>query len=247
MLIKNSDERRSQNKEEADRLAQETLDRMKARSDQRKADISETVSNWTLSGFLTAFSVIVSLVLVAGGIIAVNNASAERSQMLSDIDRLQKDVDALNAQYEENAKDDGAQIDSDIVIGTLNSAVELGKKVEDGENEYRVLYQNFVKDTTNSEALDKYGQHAEDMEEYFTDSSARVSWYDCKDLDYTWSFRTTYDFQGESVPVIWTCYDADNELLAYTTAVYNVASNKFSKVDKTITRKGAEYKNANAD
>ena len=131
----------------------------------------------------------------------------------------------------------------ELAITKLSSAASAGNKVAELQNKYKSL--NAV---TNEEAfvanVNEIGAYLSD-----NDKNKRVEWYSpmLYSVSYDWVFNTTYSFTETSIPVLWTCYDSDDRLLAYTTGVYNANTGLFSDVNYRMTTLGASYKNATDD
>lgn len=128
----------------------------------------------------------------------------------------------------------------------LNSAVTKGNEVAKLQNKYYEIYKNQclnvyeVDEKAYSEAIKS---NAASLEPCFAeaDTSGSAVWYLSETSDVIWSFRTTFSFTGDTVPSLWTCYNTSGELLAFTTADYDVESDTFNNVKCYITSIGQSY------
>lgn len=129
-------------------------------------------------------------------------------------------------------------VEPDDAKENLHSAKESGDAIAFCQNSYLK-----IKSAVSSEDADKLKAIASDMDAYLAEdsSSMRVSWY--LPIDQAeWKFHTIYAFEGESVPVLWTCKDTEtNQLLAYATADYNASASKFENVEYHVTSVGAAH------
>ena len=117
------------------------------------------------------------------------------------------------------------------VEAKVYSAGDAGSRVAD--------FQNLYRSTADNDGLTTI---AENMDKYLDDDSKnwRVPWYAGKvnRNGVVWKFETTYSFTEKSIPVLWTCRDSDNVLLAYATADYIGDTKKFSNVNVELTAVG---------
>jgi hypothetical protein len=243
MIKETREQRKAREKEEAKRLADETLARMKERSDARKEAIRETTESWTFEKLMTLVMIAITFIIFYVGITTITTANGEKAQYTRDIESLKNEILDIRAEIDRTIVE---PIDTELVIDTLNNAHDIGAEVANAQNTYKDLYKRV--DTAASEtdlvlALDDITAHAKDCEKYFTTTEPRKCWYEVTNVDYEWVFESSYDFSGESMPVLWTCRDkATGELLAYATGVYNVVSGEFGNVELAYTLKGKEYK-----
>lgn len=137
-----------------------------------------------------------------------------------------------NVQQIQNLKDDIATLSSRGVVtpkeveDVVTNASDAGRAVADLQNKYANL--------TGDEDVIK--ANAAEIKKYFSDTSSNAGaiWLQ----NGTWSFRTSYSFNEDTLDCLWTCVDADGNLLGYVTAQYSGKDKVFSGFTKTITTKG---------
>lgn len=176
----------------------------------------------------------------------------------------QSHSEKYNAQYNENEiilaqlknqYESGTQITADTEETAslkLNSAVAKGNEVAKMQNAYYEIYENFylnsyeVDEKAYSEAIKSNSTR---LETCFSedDTSGSALWYLSENTDAIWSFRTTFSFTGDTVPSLWTCYNTSGEMLAFTTADYNVTNDVFDNVNCYVTSAGQSYSGNDSD
>ena len=137
-----------------------------------------------------------------------------------------------NAQQIQNLKADISTLSSQGVVtpkeveDVVTNASDAGRAVADLQNKYANL--------TGDE--DTIKANAAEIKKYFSDTSSNAGaiWLQ----NGTWSFRTSYSFNGDTLDCLWTCVDSDGNLLGYVTAQYTGKDKVFSGFTKTITTKG---------
>ena len=137
-----------------------------------------------------------------------------------------------NAQQIQNLKADISTLSSQGVVtpkdveDVVTNASDAGRAVADLQNKYANL--------TGDE--DTIKANAAEIKKYFSDTSsnAGVIWLQ----NGTWSFRTSYSFNEDTLDCLWTCVDSNGNLLGYVTAQYTGKDKVFSGFTKTITTKG---------
>lgn len=70
------------------------------------------------------------------------------------------------------------------------------------------------------------------------------TWYvpkEYEDFQANWQMESNLVFDGEKIPVLWTCRDADNRVLAFTYANYKVKDGKFGTPTVLITSHGNKH------
>lgn len=237
----NRDERKRRNKEEADRLAQETLDKMKERREARLENFQEKIASLDREKVFKFAIISVTAVLILIGTIffivandKTKKLELEANTLMADIAQKQADIDGLQL----------SPVEVEYVQETLNTCLQQGNKVAEYQNNYANLLQAYNVSQTD-EALQALGKNADDLGTYLTDRKNQTYWYSSdssNEIYYTWYFETTYAFKGASIPVIWTCYENNTDnLLAYATGIYNVATNKFSNVEYEVTNYGKKF------
>lgn len=232
-----------QNKSAADLLAQETLDKMKARNDARKENFGEFMSKWSFRRVLGVLLVFLPLAFLAGAIFIFNNTNeslrandAAIASLESQIAAKQSEIDALAI----------PQADAEYIRTSLNSARVAGVAVADLQNKYCGLKNAFHLNNTAANG-NLLTENAVAIGVYFNDdehesrSVAQGSWYFSERVEYTWTFETTYEFKAGSCECLWTCYSKDGVLLAYATSVYDVTSGLFGDFAFFQTLAGTSY------
>lgn len=137
-----------------------------------------------------------------------------------------------NAQQIQNLKADITTLSSQGVVtpkeveDVVTNASDAGRAVADLQNKYA----NLAGDE------DAIKANAAEIKKYFNDvsSNAGAIWLQ----NGTWTFRTSYSFNEDTLDCLWTCVDADGNLLGYVTAQYIGKDKVFSGFTKTITTKG---------
>lgn len=112
------------------------------------------------------------------------------------------------------------------VEDVVTNASDAGRAVADLQNKYARL-------TGDSDSIKA---NAAEIKKYFNDTSSNAGaiWFQTG----TWRFRTSYSLDGEILNCLWTCEDANGNLLAYATAQYSGKDKVFSQFTKTVTRLG---------
>jgi len=137
-----------------------------------------------------------------------------------------------NAQQIQNLKADISTLSSQGVVtpkeveDVVTNASDAGRAVADLQNKYANL-------TGDEDAIKA---NAAEIKKYFSDTSSNAGaiWLQ----NGTWSFRTSYSFNEDTLDCLWTCVDSDGNLLGYVTAQYSGKDEVFSGFTKTITTKG---------
>ena len=137
-----------------------------------------------------------------------------------------------NAQQIQDLKADIATLSNSGVVtpkeveDVVTNASDAGRAVADLQNKYAGL----------SGDEDAIKANAAEIKKYFNDASSNAGaiWLQ----NGTWSFRTSYSFNEDVLDCLWTCTDANGNLLGYVTAQYTGKDKVFSKFVKTITRQG---------
>jgi len=225
----NRADRKLKNKTEADRLAQETLDNMKTRSSARREDMADFFEKWSASRIFKTALIVLPVILCVFAVLTITNANTKVKQQdlailaeQSKIDAKQSEIDALTP----------PPANVEYIQASLNSAREAGMDVAKLQNNYKTLRATFLSTndggplTENAVALGVYLENAAD---------AQGCWYYAPLVTYEWQFETTYEFKAGTSACLWTCYDANDVLLAYATGLYNAATNKFANVAFFVT------------
>ena len=143
-------------------------------------------------------------------------------------------ADSYNANNKQilGLKSDIATLSSEGVVtpkeveDVVTNASDAGRAVADLQNKYAGL-------TGDSDSIKA---NATEIKKYFNDTSSNAGaiWFQTG----TWRFRTSYSLDGEILNCLWTCEDANGNLLAYATAQYSGKDKVFSQFTKTVTRLG---------
>lgn len=143
-------------------------------------------------------------------------------------------ADSYNANNKQilDLKSDVATLSSEGVVtpkeveDVVTNASDAGRAVADLQNKYAGL----TGDSNNIKA------NAAEIKKYFNDASSNAGaiWF----VAGTWRFRTSYSLDGEILNCLWTCEDANGNLLAYATSQYSGKDKVFSQFTKTVTRFG---------
>lgn len=143
-------------------------------------------------------------------------------------------ADSYNANHKQilDLKSDIATLSSEGVVtpqeveDVVTNASDAGHVVADLQNKYASLTGDSDSIKANAAEIKKYFNNAS--------SNAGVIWFQTG----TWRFRTSYSLDGEILNCLWTCEDANGNLLAYATAQYSGKDKVFSQFTKTVTRFG---------
>lgn len=143
-------------------------------------------------------------------------------------------ADSYNANNKQilDLKSDIATLSSEGVVtpkeveDVVTNASDAGRAVADLQNKYTGL----IGDSDSIKA------NAAEIKKYFDDASSNAGaiWFSTG----TWTFRTSYNFNGDVIDCLWTCSDANGNLLGYATAQYIGKDKVFSGFTKTITTFG---------
>lgn len=137
-----------------------------------------------------------------------------------------------NAQQIQDLKADIATLSNSGVVtpkeveDVVTNATDAGRAVADLQNKYASLIGD----------EDAIKANATEIKKYFDDSSSNAGavWFS----NGTWTFRTSYSFNEGILDCLWTCTDANGNLLGYVTAQYTGKDKVFSGFTKTITTFG---------
>lgn len=124
----------------------------------------------------------------------------------------------------------------------LDKASDAGTKIADIQNWYFTNTYETPADEVKERATEAGNYIAEKQ-----DTSVWYYWYyydtNNPNVNPVWSFCTTYSFSGNTVPVLWVCYNQakDNELLAYAQGTYHADDNMFYDLEYHVTAIGDSY------
>ena len=190
--------------------------------------------DWLL---IISIAITVICLLISGIVVYSNNNTLDELQATYDSnDKLIAELnDSINANDTVfNAGDESDAQSVEYVEPLLNSALNAGNALADIETNYVERLDSTDPQEPFSDITSKYLAEPE----YF-------GWYDVpkSNVNYHWTFNTTYSFTESSVPVMWTCYSEDNIPLAFTMAEYRVNDEKFYNLEKLMTSEGRYYWN----
>lgn len=164
-----------------------------------------------------------------------------------------QDENAFQKRYDENALNIralSAELESlqayepdnvEIVRSHIYSAREKGEAMAELQMRYlSVTLPGDTEESVNAYMDTLYAIKDEMMEYLEVGASGMGMWFGelTHPGEFTWTFETTYDFAGNSVPCVWTCRDSSGKLVAYATSTYNAMTEKFSAVNNQLTLRG---------
>ena len=162
---------------------------------------------------------------------AMNEYNRTYAENASTINTLSHELEAMMS---ENLADR-------VNVTDLKQCTEAGNAVA----ELQTAYQTLEFDSSNTDVLT---EHAEKFGEYFAPGfeKMRVPWFMPLDTTsepqiFEWRFETTYSFAGTAIPVLWTCWDNDEQLVAYATGTYDSMNDEFYDIAYRVTSVGAAY------
>lgn len=142
----------------------------------------------------------------------------------------------------------------EVVAASSTENTEEGSEVLDKASDAGnalTEYQNWKLSTVNVDFTPEFEsemkQKSDEIDPYLQDKNNRVAWYyydsTNPNVNPVWSFCTTYSFSGNTVPVLWVCYNQakDNELLAYAQGTYHADDNMFYDLEYHVTAIGDSY------
>jgi len=178
--------------------------------------------------------VIVVCVIASVGLLAVRGVTL--SQLGSQYNDNTQAIETLQVKLQTLSVENKASVE--VIQADLSSAATAGKAVADLQMQYDQI------NISSAGGPAAFAENALKIDAYLSDSNQRVPWYNVKIKDVTpeWVFESTYNFSGDTVPVLWTCKASDNKaLLAYTTGVYDTKKNEFKDVSYHMTQLGSSY------
>lgn len=164
-----------------------------------------------------------------------------------------QDESAFQKRYDENAlsiRSLSAELESlqayepdnvEIVRSHIYSAREKGEAMAELQMRYlSVTLPGDTEESVNAYMDTLYAIKDEMMEYLEVGASGMGMWFGelTHPGEFTWTFETTYDFAGNSVPCVWTCRDSSGKLVAYATSTYNAMTEKFSAINNQLTLRG---------
>lgn len=123
--------------------------------------------------------------------------------------------------------------DLSYVQSNMQSASDAGSVIANLQMSYWTAEYDDLKGIK-SQIQEKLALGARGSEIWYSAGSA---WPD----DFTWRFESNYDFAGNMIPVIWTCWDLKDKMVCYASAEYDAMNGVFSDITVTSTLYGRLY------
>ena len=164
------------------------------------------------------------------------------------MDENKKQYYDLKSEYEDATKKQKPVSEDDVKNG-LNSAKKSGDDVANLLNQYLCALPytgtNFTKEQEKEKAAER-AEMSKQLNKYFgegTVMSIGVYSFDMSLIgnQSCWQFMNSYNFSGDSIDVLWECFDKANNVVAYVTAKYHADSNSFDNVSQHMTTLGQTY------
>lgn len=164
------------------------------------------------------------------------------------VDENRKQYHDLKSEYEDVTKQQKPVSEDDVKNG-LNSAKKSGDDVANLLNQYLCASPytgtNFTKEQEKEKAAER-AEMSKQLNNYFgegTVMSTGVYFFDMSLIgnQNCWQFMNIYNFSGDSIDVLWECFDKANNVVAYVTAKYHADSNSFDNVSQHMTTLGQTY------
>lgn len=164
------------------------------------------------------------------------------------VDENEKQYHDLKSEYEDVTKKQKPVSEDDVKNG-LNSAKKSGDDVANLLNQYLCALPytgtNFTKEQEKEKAAER-AEMSKQLNKYFgegTVMSTGVYSFDMSLIENQscWQFMNSYNFSGDSIDVLWECFDKANNVVAYVTAKYHADSNSFDNVSQHMTILGQTY------
>lgn len=164
------------------------------------------------------------------------------------VDENEKQYHDLKSEYEDVTKKQKPVSEDDVKNG-LNSAKKSGDDVANLLNQYLCALPytgtNFTKEQEKEKAAER-AEMSKQLNKYFgegTVMSTGVYSFDMSLIENQscWQFMNSYNFSGDSIDVLWECFDKANNVVAYVTAKYHADSNSFDNVSQHMTTLGQTY------
>lgn len=186
---------------------------------------------WAIIGSCVVM-VVIGIGFIVGGVSSNTSFETEAVANHATIKELKQTIEDMEADKEAKkealSKYTNTASEVGIAVATIQSAYSPLDPVTQGESVVE-----------NGEKLKTYFSEKEHghIKPWFTPSKGKI--------DYIWTFRTTFSFVEDKVDVIWLCTNTSKDtILAYTTGVFDVATNQFSDMKIRMTEKGLEYTDA---
>lgn len=162
------------------------------------------------------------------------NTISELNEKISEQQNTEATTEEVVAASSTENTEEGSEV--------LDKASDAGTKIADIQNWYFTNTYETPADEVKERATEAGTYIAEKQ-----DTSVWYYWYYCDinnpDVNPVWSFCTTYSFSGNTVPVLWVCYNQakDHELLAYAQGTYHADDNMFYDLEYHVTAIGDSY------
>lgn len=177
----------------------------------------------------------IAFAVVAVGMVVMTIVQ-QQSLTQATIDAQQQLVD-VKATYEEVVVQGNTDTSQTTTETETSSAYKAGKSLAELQSVAARLYES------RENKKDEYAENIASMKELLTDNAQKnglAPWVGVIPDDPQWTFVTTYDFSGDSCPVVWELKGFDGTLLAYTTATYLADSGRFDNIVVHLTTAGAQ-------
>lgn len=164
------------------------------------------------------------------------------------VDENEKQYHDLKSEYEDVTKKQKPVSEDDVKNG-LNSAKKSGDDVANLLNQYLCALPytgtNFTKEQEKEKAAER-AEMSKQLNKYFGEGTVMNTGVYSFDMSLIgnqscWQFMNSYNFSGDSIDVLWECFDKANNVVAYVTAKYHADSNSFDNVSQHMTILGQTY------
>lgn len=164
------------------------------------------------------------------------------------VDENEKQYHDLKSEYEDVTKKQKPFSEDDVKNG-LNSAKKSGDDVANLLNQYLCALPytgtNFTKEQEKEKAAER-AEMSKQLNKYFGEGTVMSTGVYSFDMSLIgnqscWQFMNSYNFSGDSIDVLWECFDKANNVVAYVTAKYHADSNSFDNVSQHMTILGQTY------
>ena len=173
--------------------------------------------------------VVIGFGFIIGGVFSNTKYDEKVVENASTIKELEKTIEDMETSKIEK---------EDALAKYNNSASDEGIAVAVMQSGYSSLDA-----TTQAESILDNGAKGK---AYFKDSDVNFikPWFtpSKSQMDYVWTFCTTFSFNADKTDVIWLCTNTGKDaMLAYATGVFDVESRTFSEIKVHALPKGIEY------
>ena len=164
------------------------------------------------------------------------------------VDENEKQYHDLKSEYEDVTKKQKPVSEDDVKNG-LNSVKKSGDDVANLLNQYLCALPytgtNFTKEQEKEKAAER-AEMSKQLNKYFGEGTVMSTGVYSFDMSLIgnqscWQFMNSYNFSGDSIDVLWECFDKANNVVAYVTAKYHADSNSFDNVSQHMTILGQTY------